>query len=66
MAGIISKVGIISVVGINSVVIGNHFDGWIISVAVQVPGVVVRPHLIHVLGDIANGLIAAASGACIC
>ena len=31
-----------------------------------VPGVVVRPHFIHVLGEIANGLIAAASGACIC
>ena len=28
-------------------------------------GVAVRPHFIHVLGDIANGLIAAASGACI-
>ena len=31
-----------------------------------VPGVVVRPHFIHVLGEIANGLIASASGACIC
>ena len=31
-----------------------------------VPGVVVRPHFTHVLGEIANGLIAAASGACIC
>ena len=31
-----------------------------------VPGVMVRPHFIHVLGEIANGLIAAASGACIC
>ena len=31
-----------------------------------VPGVVVRPHFILVLGEIANGLIAAASGACIC
>ena len=31
-----------------------------------VPGVVVRPHFIHVLGEMANGLIAAASGACIC
>ena len=31
-----------------------------------VPGVAVRRHFIHVLGDIANGLIAAASGACIC
>ena len=32
----------------------------------EVPGVVVRPHFIHVLGDIANGLIAAASAAFIC
>ena len=31
-----------------------------------VPGVVVRPDFIHVLGEMANGLIAAASGACIC
>ena len=31
-----------------------------------VPGVVVRPHFIHVLGEMANALIAAASGACIC
>ena len=31
-----------------------------------VPGVVVRPHFIHVLGEMANGLIAAASGTCIC
>ena len=31
-----------------------------------VPGVVVRPHFIHVLGEIANGLIEAASGTCIC
>ena len=31
-----------------------------------IPGVVVRPHFIHVLGEIANGLIVAASGACIC
>ena len=30
-----------------------------------VRGVVVRPHFIHVLGEITNGLIAAASGASI-
>ena len=30
-----------------------------------VRGVVVRPHFIHVLGEVTIGLIAAASGACI-
>ena len=31
-----------------------------------VPGVVVRLHFIHVLGEVTNGLMAAASRACIC
>ena len=36
------------------------------SHALFVKSFVVRPHFIYVLGEIANGPIAAASGACIC
>ena len=38
----------------------------ILHVGHEVASVVVRPYFIHVLGEIANGLIGAASGACIC
>ena len=43
-----------------------HFLKWqgIPHVGHGVPGVVVRLHFIHVLGEVTNGLIAAASGAC--